>query len=233
MKRLFFEFLVILLGLTVALCGCSTDHPEPQTEGTGAPVSISETNGETTVDGWYYATMRPTEPPTERPIIKEPGIDIITQLKLPCNPNELLRSLEALHVPIVSYKEYVSSYDPDLNEETYYRQMGIESPVIDGRWYEEEGNFNYYTADGDWFHFTETGIMIYCTFLSMRFSTGEGARIGDTIEQVSSIYHPAETQAMNSRVVFEKATKDGAYVFSFEDGLLDSWYFAEKVEQIQ
>ena len=232
-KRSYFMFPAIILCLLLVACDPNDESHVPQTDEIGVGVSAPEetTTEWITVKGWYYATPPSTEPPTERPIINEPPINIIKELNMPCKPKELLRTLEALHIPIISPKEARASYDPDYDDEAYWKRQGLENYVNDGRWYNPEiGTFSYKTSDGDWFSFMDSGKMSVCTFESMRFSTGEGIRVGDSIEQVLNVYRANEKPLSRGNALLEATTKDGAYWFRFEDGQLEAWGFAKKAE---
>jgi len=148
-----------------------------------------------------------------------------------CTPEELLHTLEVLNVPIITPEELRTLHGSGFDHEAYWRGL-IENYVNDGRFYNYtyDGSFSYSTADGDGFHFSEAGKLIYCDFYSMRFSSGEGARIGDSLEKVQKIYRLTETIASPpNHIVFDATTKDGAYIFHFEDGELKSWFFGDDI----
>jgi len=213
MKRASSIILAFVLLFSIASCRFNDDQPELQTE-------------ETTD---YEDTSQPT---TARLVINAPPIDVTKSFKIPCTPEELLSTLEALNVPIITPKESCASYDPDYDDEAHWRGL-IENYVNDGRFYKYtyDGSFGYFTADGDGFHFSEAGKLISCDFYSMRFSSGEGVRIGDSLEKVQKLYRLTETIASPpNHIVFDATTKDGVYIFYFEDGELKSWLFGDDIK---
>jgi len=220
-KKICIVFLLIALLFTIFACQFSNDSPNSTTETTDA--FVSET-GRVIPFGAQGFTLPSDKPPTERPIIKEPGINVTKDFTLLCKLVELLHALETHSIQIIP-----SEYQTD--NEAFWNEYGIDY-VNDGRMYDlEDGGFSYETADGDWFDFTEDGKLYLCKFFSMRFSSGEGARIGDSFARVFRLYYANEKLPPQDSI-FDVKTKDGVYVFCFEDGQLERWYFTVDIEAV-